>query len=307
MNKSCAIAIEGLNYSYKSNWAGKPTVALRDITLQIPEGEMFGFLGQSGAGKTTTIKCILNLTHVVSGTIKLFGKSHTDPKARSHLGYVPEQPYFYDHLSVYELMEMYAYLAGVPSGNVTTAIEQALAAVHIEEKIKAPLRSLSKGQTQRVAMAQAIVAKPKLLILDEPFSGLDPLGRKQCKDLLFQLKKEGTTIFVSSHILEDIQNLCDRVSIMKNGEIRKVLSLKELSSYTRDNFEVITVNDKHPGLSKHSEELPGQRTRYHFQNEQEAQQALRVALERGTSIESYQLQRGSLEDLFMEIVDERGA
>lgn len=297
-----ALEINNLNYSYQSNWSVKRTQALFDINVSVEPGEVFGFLGKSGSGKTTTIKCILNLVQPLSGKVLLFGKVNSDPDARKEVGYVPEQPYFYDHLSVNELLEMYANLIGVEKGKCKATIEVALERVHLSEKLKAPLRSLSKGQTQRVAMAQAILGTPKLLVLDEPFSGLDPLGRKQFKDLLFELKQDGTAIFVSSHILEDIQNLCDRVSIMDEGRIKTVLSLKELSDYTKDTFEIILTSEHETELSSQKEILPGGRTRYSFPDKQSSLDALKKVMQSNIEIESYQHHKGTLEELFVEVV-----
>ncbi|MCL4152148.1 UNVERIFIED_CONTAM: hypothetical protein GTU68_060448, partial [Idotea baltica] len=167
---------------------------LKNITLSVENGESFGFLGANGAGKTTSIKCILNLLKPQSGSIKIFGEDSRNSKARNLVGYVPEAPYFYDHIKVNELLKLYGTLAGIKSKDIKAKINIALERTKIAYKKNAKMTSLSKGQTQRVAIAQAIIAEPKLLILDEPFSGLDPVGRKEISDLLFSLKNDGTTI-----------------------------------------------------------------------------------------------------------------
>ena len=233
MSKNIALKIDNYSYDYPSDWLGKPRKAVSNLSLEVVEGECFGFLGHSGAGKTTTIKSILGLTHPTNGTIEIFGKDHRAPNARSEIGYLPEHPYFYDHLNARELVYMFALLAGVPKNSADEATTNALSLTKMLGRENSKLRSLSKGLTQRVAMSQAIVHKPKLLILDEPFSGLDPIGRKEFKDLLLNLKNDGATIFVSSHILEDIESLCDRASIMSHGELKSVVRLDNLSSHIK--------------------------------------------------------------------------
>ncbi len=298
-----ALTIKSLSYRYKSNWAGPSKPALKDVTLTVERGEIFGFLGQSGSGKTTTIKCILNLLNITQGTIQIFSIPHTQHDARARVGYLPERPYFYDHLRVRELLEMYGRLSGIPSTKLTERIDTALEQVSLNDNMKAPLHSLSKGQTQRVAMAQAIVSRPELLILDEPFSGLDPLGRKQFKDLLFDFKKKGTSVFLSSHILEDIQNLCDHVSIMSEGTIKRTLSLRELSNSSSGSFELILQKKSSEKYEGKETALPGDsRVSLVYENEQIAQRELQKALAHDDVVEAYHVLHPTLEELFVETV-----
>lgn len=288
------------------NWLEKRTTALSDLTLDVFEGESFGFLGQNGAGKTTTIKCILGLIQVRSGTVKIFGKDFTDTQARRAIGYLPEQPYFYDYLTVQEIMEMYATLAGVPRCDRHAAITRALDRVQISSRIKSSMRSLSKGLTQRVAMAQAIVADPKLLILDEPFSGLDPIGRKEFRDLLFELKGNGTTIFMSSHILSDVEFLCDRASILARGTLKGVFDLKDMSRESRGSYELLVRDGSHitESLKKICDEtiLQDRFARFIIGEEKKAHEALKIAVESGAHIESFQFNVEGLEELFVRLV-----
>lgn len=246
MNK--VLEITALSYVYRGNWMVGRKKAVQNLNLEIFEGESFGFLGHNGAGKTTTIKCILNLIKPSTGSVKIFGKSATEVSAREKIGYVPEQPYFYDYLTVAEILQMYAQLSGLHSHDRDNAITQALAAVNMGDRVGASMRSLSKGLTQRIAIAQAIVAKPKLLILDEPFSGMDPIGRKEFRELFLNLKKQGTTIFICSHILSDVELLCDRVSIMSQGELKGVFDIRDKSK-TID-FEQGTLEDLFVSLVK---------------------------------------------------------
>lgn len=224
------LEIKNLSYVYRGDWLLSKVRALKDVSLDVLSGEAFGFLGQNGAGKTTAIKCILNLIRPSSGEIKIFGESSKNTAARRSIGYLPEQPYFYDHLSVEETVSFYARLSGVAPNDLAQAVAEVLDLVQIGSRRAHRMRSLSKGLTQRVALAQALVAKPNLLILDEPFSGLDPLGRRQFRELLLALKAQGCTLFMSSHILSDVEQICDRASVLVQGELKGVVSMKELAA-----------------------------------------------------------------------------
>ncbi|MCB0354391.1 MAG: ABC transporter ATP-binding protein [Bdellovibrionales bacterium] len=306
----CALSLENLRYSYRSDFLVKQFEALKPLNLEVREGESFGFLGHNGAGKTTTIKCVLNLIQGFKGEILLFGKGNRDPKAREQVGYLPEHPYFYDHLTVREALTMYAALAGVPWRQRKQAVSQALERLNIADREKTSLRTLSKGLTQRLGMAQAIISNPKLLILDEPFSGLDPIGRKEFKDLIFSLKQEGVTIFISSHILDDVQFLCDRASILVRGELKKILSLDELSRRPNDTYELVV----HEQLSSEwgaarnvlKQEVRGRSTRLTFANHEAAQRVLKEFVNTGLEVETFRTVRESLEDQFVQVVKGEG-
>lgn len=301
-----AIDIKELYYSYRGNWGLKKIEALKGISLEVHQGESFGFLGHNGAGKTTTIKCILGLIRPSSGTIKIFGNSDTD--SRISVGYLPEQPYFYDHLTVNELVTFYGCLAGVNSKSLHSAVQDALERVRISNRGDSPMRSLSKGLTQRVGMAQAIVANPRLLILDEPFSGLDPIGRREFRDLLSDLKKTGTTIFISSHVLGDIEFLCDRVSIMAHGEIKEVIALKDLKSQEQDSFVLKIAEDQVKCTELNIPQVTTTRSsngilHLTFNSEASAIKGLEIAISKGLSIEGFHRAHSSLEDLFIRLVN----
>lgn len=306
MEKLSALSIKNLNYFYRSDWTSKKFHALKNIELEVYQGESFGFLGHNGAGKTTTIKCILGLIQPTSGSIKIFNQSNEQTQARHSVGYLPEQPYFYDYLTVQEIMQMYAVLAGVDRGDLAKAIKEALDLVKVSARSKSPMRSLSKGLTQRVGMAQAIVGKPRLLVLDEPFSGLDPIGRKEFKDLLYLLKTSGTTIFISSHILSDVADLCERASIMAYGELKSIFDLQDVPKLVGGAFElaledaVSLLPKLEPLCDRHVQE--GKFIKLFFNNRDQAQMALHQALAANAKIESFQFVRGSLEDLFVKLV-----
>lgn len=224
------LEINNISYVYRGDWLINKIQALKNISLEVFGGEAFGFLGHNGAGKTTSIKCILNLIRPSSGEIKLFGENSRRTSCRQMIGYLPEQPYFYDHLSVEETLAFYAQLSGLGARNLSRSVTETLEKVGLTSRRKQAMRSLSKGLTQRVALAQAIVARPKLLILDEPFSGLDPVGRKQFRQILLELKAQGCTLFMSSHILSDVEQICDRASVLVQGELKGVVNVKDLAA-----------------------------------------------------------------------------
>lgn len=301
-----AIEIENLDYSYRGHWLiGKKNI-LKGITLKVFSGESFGFLGHNGAGKTTTIKAMLGIAKVRRGTISIFSINHRDAKARSLIGYLPEHPYFYDHLTVEEILTMYASLSNIPRTRIPDARKRALALVKLSERGKAPLRSLSKGLMQRVGMAQAIIAQPRLLVLDEPFSGLDPIGRKDFKELLVHLKGEGTTIFMSSHILSDVEFLCDRVSIMSKGEIKGIFNVRDIPSLSMPRFE-LAVEESEKSKAKLVPLMSQPRVENGkivgtFANRQLADGALKTALESNIRVDSFSTVQDSLEDVFVKLV-----
>jgi len=301
------LEVSGLCYSYTTDWLFKKVLALNGLSFEVHKGEAFGFLGPNGAGKTTTIKCILGLIQPQAVKVTIAGKPNTDPESRRELGYLPEQPYFYDHLSPYELVKMYAALSGLSGRNLKKAVEEALERVDIAFKSKVPLRSLSKGLMQRVGMAQAIVAKPRLLVLDEPFSGLDPIGRLQFRNLLIDLKSEGTSIFMSSHILSDVEFVCDRASILINGELKGVIDLKDLPNNRAGSvsFTVSNYRDAEDALRVSAMKLTiqGPLLTATFPERSLAEHALLAALGSGASLETFDYDVASLEEVFMDLVN----
>lgn len=198
---------------------GRTKTAVSGLSIEVPEGAIFGFLGPNGAGKTTTIKMVLDFLRPTSGSATIFDHPTTDAKARAAIGYLPEQPYFHKFLKPIEVLAMHAAMAGVVSRQVRTRARWALERAGIAQYSETPLSKLSKGLTQRVGIAQALVGDPKLLILDEPTSGLDPIGRRHTRDLLVELRNEGRTVFLSSHLLSEVESLCDVVAVLKDGQL----------------------------------------------------------------------------------------
>jgi ABC-2 type transport system ATP-binding protein len=235
-----AIEILDLEKSYQVGfWRKRAKVALRPLRLTIEEGEVFGFLGPNGAGKTTTLKLLMGLVFPTAGTARILGRDLDDPQVKSQIGFLPEQPYFYDHLTARELLNYYGQLSGVPAKGRGARVEQMLDRVGLSDSAGVQLRKFSKGMLQRVGLAQAILHDPKLVFLDEPMSGLDPMGRREVRDMIQQLRHEGKTVFFSTHILSDAEALCDRVGVIHQGELRGVGAIVDLTSQTQGRIEII--------------------------------------------------------------------
>jgi ABC-2 type transport system ATP-binding protein len=242
-----AIEILDLEKSYLVGfWRKRPKMALRPLRLSVEEGEVFGFLGPNGAGKTTTLKLLMGLVFPTAGSARILGMDMHDPKVKSQIGFLPEHPYFYDHLSARELLNYYGQLSGVPAKSRSVRVERMLERVGLSAVAGLQLRKFSKGMLQRVGLAQAILHDPKLVFLDEPMSGLDPMGRRQVRDLIQQLRSEGKTVFFSTHILSDAEALCDRVGVIHQGELRGVGAVAELTSEKQGKVEIIFCATKVP-------------------------------------------------------------
>jgi ABC-2 type transport system ATP-binding protein len=235
-----AIELINLEKTYSIGfWRKRPKRALRPLTLSIEDGEIFGFLGPNGAGKTTTLKLLMGLTFPTGGSARILGMEINDRRVKAQIGFLPEQPYFYDYLSASELLEYYAQLSGLPASERRKRVTQVLARVGLQDAAGTQLRKFSKGMLQRVGIAQAILHDPKVLFFDEPMSGLDPMGRREVRDLMEELKQKGKTIFFSTHILSDAESLCDRVAIIHQGELRGVGAVADLTSAVEGKVEIV--------------------------------------------------------------------
>jgi len=220
-------------------WRNQPKTALKPLTLTVPEGEVFGYLGPNGAGKTTTLKLLMGLIFPSGGSATILGFDWRDPRVKAHIGFLPEQPYFYDYLTAGELLDYYAQLSGVPVRQRRRRIDAVLERVGLPGVRELQLRKFSKGMLQRLGIAQAIIHDPRLLFLDEPMSGLDPVGRRQVRDLIQSLKDEGKTVFFSTHILSDAEALCDRVAVLHQGELRGLGVVQDLLARFSGKVELI--------------------------------------------------------------------
>jgi len=235
-----AIEILGLEKTYSIGfWRKRQKHALRPLNLKVEEGEIFGFLGPNGAGKTTTLKLLMGLIFPTAGSARILGMELDDPRMKAQIGFLPEQPYFYDYLTARELLEYYGQLSGVKAKLRSSRVNEVLRRVGLPDVGGVQLRKFSKGMLQRVGIAQAILHDPQVVFFDEPMSGLDPMGRREVRDLMEQLKVEGKTVFFSTHILSDAEALCDRVAIIHQGELRGVGAVADLTSSVHGKVEVV--------------------------------------------------------------------
>ena len=223
-----AIEIEDLTKHYKKG-VKKKVVALEGLNLDIHHGEIFGFVGPNGAGKSTTIKLIMNLIFPTRGRVRIMGLEASHPAARRKVGYLPENPSFYDHLTGEEFLLFAGALVGMKGKPLRNKAQELLELVGLDQAKKMRIRKYSKGMMQRLGIAQALIGNPQLIIMDEPMSGLDPLGRTEVVRLILTLKEQGKTVFFSSHILHDVETICDRVGILVKGRLTYLGSLSQLS------------------------------------------------------------------------------
>ncbi|MEZ4407681.1 MAG: ABC transporter ATP-binding protein [Polyangiales bacterium] len=283
----------------------KVVEAVRGVTFEVKRGEIFGFLGPNGAGKTTTIKTLLGLIFPSKGEVRLFGEPVTSPSARRRVGFLPENPYLYQYLSPREVLDLCGRLSGIPADERASSAEQLLRRVGIGSVMDRPLRRFSKGMLQRAGLAQALMGDPELLILDEPMTGLDPIGRKEVRDLILEERERGRTVMFSSHILSDVEMLCDRVAIVNRGELTACGSLDELlqRSVRAVEVELGTTPDALPTSLTAMEGVAVSALRDHavvtVEGEEEAQRVLRAALESSVPVLAVTPRRETLEDLFV--------
>ncbi|MGE3842785.1 MAG: ABC transporter ATP-binding protein [Vicinamibacterales bacterium] len=237
---AAAISTDHLSKDYLVGfWRPKPYRALDRLTIEVQSGEVFGFLGPNGAGKTTTLKLLMQLVFPTSGSAQILGKPLGDPSMKARIGYLPENPYFYDYLTAEELLAYFADLFGYRGDERKRRVERLLDLVQIGAERRLPLRKFSKGMIQRVGLAQALINDPEVIFLDEPMSGLDPLGRRDVRSLMLSLRDEGRTIFFSSHILGDAETLCSRVGIIAKGRLVASGALSDMLAFRTRGWEVV--------------------------------------------------------------------
>jgi len=228
---AAAISIQGLTKKYLDVWNKSEITAVDNLTLNVEEGEIFGFLGRNGAGKTTTIKMLLGLIFPTAGTAEVLGKPLGDITAKARLSYLPEEAYFYESMSGWDILDFYARLFRISEPERSKRIQQALETVYLDPKAwKRPIRGYSKGMRQRIGIAQALINDPKLLFLDEPTSGLDPIAHAELRDIIVNVGRQGKTVFLSSHQLPDVELVCTRIAIIHRGKLLTVGRIDELTS-----------------------------------------------------------------------------
>src|SRR5438270_87282 len=237
-----ALATDELTKDYAIGfWRKRPYRALDRLTLDVEPGEVFGFLGPNGAGKTTTLKLLMQLVYPTSGRAEILGRPLGDLEAKRRIGYLPEHPYFYDYLTAEELLRYFAELFGIRGAERRTRVNALLDEVGIGAERRLQLRKFSKGMLQRVGIAQALINEPRLVILDEPMSGLDPLGRRDVRRLILSLRDRGCTVFFSSHVLSDAEALCSRVAILGKGRLVAGGKLAEMLAFRARGWELIVA------------------------------------------------------------------
>ena len=297
------VEVKDLHKVYRVGIRRKKFVGVKGVSFEVYPGEIFGIVGPNGAGKTSTIKILTGLMKPTSGYARMFGEPVDDIESRRRLGYLPEGPYFYEHLEAPELLRYYGQLHGLDSATMDKRIPELIARVGLSHATDRPLKKFSKGMRQRAGLAQALINNPELVILDEPQSGLDPVGRKEVRDLIFELKQQGKTVIFSSHILPDVEAVCDRVALFHKGEIKEIGSLDELMSRRTKGFEVITSGLKEDDLRQltglqHTAQR-GELWELEFGADLDMAQAINEIVKSGGNIQSIRPLRDNLEQVFL--------
>jgi len=275
---STAVSIKNLTKVFPMPWKRERLVAVRDVSLDVEEGEVFGLLGPNGCGKSTTLKVLLGLVTATSGSATVFGYDSRDFPARREVGFLPENPYFYKFLTAMETIRFYGKLCGLSGRALTERANELLALVGLEDARDRRVGTFSKGMLQRIGLAQAIVQDPRLVVLDEPTAGVDPVGSRQIRDLILGLKSRGMTVLLTSHLLEQVQEVCDRVGIMARGQLIRHGKLEDL--ITVGNQTQYLVENASAGLNEKIAAL--------------------IAAEGGSLVASHRPKR-TLENVFIEV------
>lgn len=300
-----AIAVQGLTKQYTGR-LGDGVAAVNNINFQVEQGEIFAFIGPNGAGKTTTIKMLLGLLFPTSGEARVLGRPAGDIEAKNRISYLPESPYFYDHMTGAEILDFYCTLFRMDKTTRRKRVGELLELVGLGRDGHRSLRQYSKGMLQRVGIAQALINNPDLLFFDEPTSGLDPIAHKDIQDLILSLREQGKTVFLSSHQLSDVERVCDRVAIINRGELVKIGTLEELLHVGRTVITVAKPSQELLDSAKPVVEktlIEGEFVRFFAETEDNVHEVLAMVKGKGTLV-SVVPQRQTLEDLFVEIVRE---
>ncbi|MFQ5456060.1 MAG: ABC transporter ATP-binding protein [Nitrospirota bacterium] len=307
---NAAIKIEHISKEFRTGFFMKRVKALNDLNLQVEKGTVFGFLGPNGAGKTTTIKILMGIVYPTSGMGWVMGKEINNIDIKSKIGYLPENPYFYDYLKAIEFLDFYAQLSGMRRRERKEKIESIFDLVGLRGCEDMQLRRFSKGMLQRVGVAQAILNDPELIILDEPMSGLDPLGRKDIRDIILKMKDEGKTIFFSTHILSDAEMICDEIGILIKG---RLIDKGPLEKLLKPKIKTIDISvkgiyiDKLKRFSKYLSNIIEQESEIYLTltDEDILDEIIAFIQKQGGRLTSLIPRKESLEDLFQEKVGSR--
>jgi ABC-2 type transport system ATP-binding protein len=298
------LRLSGVRKSFRRHLSMRPVKVIHGLSLNVVGGTIHGLLGPNGAGKTTTIRVALGLLRADEGTIEIFGRPASDPEARRSLGFLPENPYFYDYLTAREFLDLSARLIGLPRESRAGEIRRLLDLVGMAGRAEIPMRRCSKGMVQRVGMAQALMGDPDLVVLDEPMSGLDPVGRREFRDLILEHRRRGKTVFLSSHILQDAEMICDRVSILDQGQLVAEGDLRSLLGRDIKFWEVTLFGCAPSSLEPlagawEPVTTAGPEMLVRVRSEQDLDRLVRIACNGGGRVRSIVPCRETLEDLFL--------
>jgi ABC-2 type transport system ATP-binding protein len=298
------IQIKNLTKYYHSGFFLKRKTGIQDLSLHVEENQIVGFLGQNGSGKTTTIKILTGLSHPNSGSAQIMRKDILDPEVRKLIGYLPESPYFYEHLTPYESLRFYAQLHGMRRPEWKPKISELLKKMGIESEKNTPIKNFSKGMKQRFGLAQALINDPKIVILDEPSSGLDPLGRQLVKDMILELKDNKKTVFFSTHILPDVEAICDRVVLIHQGRLVKEGSIEEFVKDSPSRIDIVAQNISIEAFEPLSDRILKDHVNYYISvsSEEKKDIVFQKILEQGGKIRYIIPQQTSLEELFKKML-----
>lgn len=282
----------------------RKTIALEDLSFEVNEGEIFGLLGPNGAGKTTTLKILMGIHYATRGKAYIMSKPLGDKHVKSQIGFLPENPYFYDYLTGREFLHFYGKLYRMNKADINSRMEKVMSMVNIAHAADLPLRGYSKGMLQRIGLAQALLNDPKVVFLDEPQSGLDPLGRKEIRDVILKLRDEGKTVLFSSHILSDAELICDRVGILLKGRLKSIGNLNDLLSAKVKEYEVVAKNlksDLIEKISKVSTKVLKSKDEDLFiiKEESDAASSVKDIIESGGTLISFSPKKETLEEYFV--------
>ena len=308
MTRAEIVRVDAVTKDVRPGFGLRTKRVLHDVTFCVREGEIFGFVGPNGAGKTTTLKILMGLSRATSGLARVLGHDVGETAFRRHVGFLPENPYFYDYLTGRETLDFYAKLCGLPRAQRRERTEALLAQVGLDHAADARIRTYSKGMQQRLGIAQAIVHDPDVVFLDEPMSGLDPIGRKDVRDLILSLREQGKTVFMNTHILHDVELVCDRVAIIAGGRIRYEGAIQNFIGAERLTDLLVTGVPAQVGATleeRFSAHLHGVGDRIEVRvPEKDVDAALAVLLEAGARVVSVSPHRASLEQIFLNAVEE---
>ncbi|MEE8111695.1 MAG: ABC transporter ATP-binding protein [Acidobacteriota bacterium] len=298
------LEFDKVSKSYRTHLSVRRGWILRDLSFSLKRGEIFGYIGPNGAGKTTSIRLTLGILFPDAGSIRLFGEPAGRVRLKEKIGFLPENPYFYDYLTAEEFLDFFGRLLGMSGADRRRRIPELLDLVGLGNRADRQLRKFSKGMVQRIGLAQALLNEPELVILDEPMSGLDPMGRRQVRDIILDLKKQGKTVFFSSHILQDAEMICDRVGILDRGRLLSIGPLAEFLSQRVEFWEAL-VSGCQVNLEEFQAELVSAKNgdrlvRLH--DERRLEEFLREVQKRGGRLHSLQPQKATLEDVFVKEV-----